>query len=330
MSKIDYYESLGVKKDASEGEIKKAYRKLAKELHPDVNPNNKEAEERFKQVSEAYEHLSNAEKKAKYDQFGHGRQPQRHSHTDYSVQKPIRKGSTMTLTIKLTLEEIHTGVKKSYRYRRDDNCGDCGGHGGTNIENCSICGGNGVVIEAFNTPFGTFRNMRGCTACDGIGTMPSVPCKSCNSTGVKQTDDTIEVDIPSGVQEGQTFVMYNKGNSLKSGEPGDLHIKFMELPHKTYVRTVSDLKMTTKLNYSQLVLGDKIDIDTIEGGRIRITVPEYSKVGTNLRIPNKGMKIFGKDGRGELIITLDIIIPTKISDEERDILNKLKEIVATK
>jgi molecular chaperone DnaJ len=325
MSKGDYYEILGVKREASIDEIKKAYRRLAKELHPDVNPDNKEAEERFKEVSEAYEHLSDQTKRAKYDQFGHNVGSGRHSSRyEHVMRRQPVVGETMSLLLKLTLEEIYSGVKKHYKYKRNDKCDTCSGIGGTDIQNCGTCGGNGVVASQINTPFGNFTQVLPCNACGGNGTTYKIECKTCKGSGVKSVEETINVDIPSGVQEGMTFVMAGKGHAVKGGECGDLHINIMELPHKQYSRSGSDLKMNLKLSYSQLVLGDKVDIDTIDGGKIRITVPEYSDVGTNLKVQNKGLKPYNKDTRGDIIITLGISIPKEINETMKDLLTKLK------
>ncbi len=328
MSKKDYYEALDLQKGASADEIKKSYRKLAKELHPDKNPDNKEAEERFKEVSEAYEHLSDPTKKANYDRFGHsnGRQQrQQHHSTQYHFNRPQRKGSDMTLTIKLTLDEVFNGVKKTYKYKRSDKCDDCLGHGGHDIVNCETCGGQGMVLEQLNTPIGSFMSARPCHVCEGAGTRTTRPCTTCNSTGIKTVEETIDVTIPSGVQDGMTFVMSGKGHAIKGGENGDLLINVVEIPHKTFVRNGNDLKTTIKLRYPQFVLGDKIDIETIEGGKIRIKVPPYTKVGTSLKVNNKGLKEFNGDVRGELIIHLDIDIPNSLTDEQKIIIEKLND-----
>lgn len=326
MSKRDYYESLGVKKDASAEDIKKSYRKLAKELHPDANPDNKEAEERFKEVSEAYEHLSSPEKKAHYDRFGHsnGRQQQQsYASRGFRFTKQVFRGQDMTLTVKLTLEEIFTGLKKTYKYKRSDKCDDCGGHGGTELVNCGTCDGNGMVMQEINTPFGQIMNPIVCWICEGRGTIANKACSTCSSSGVKVVEETIDVTIPSGVQEGMTFVMSSKGHAIKGGENGDLHINIMEVPHKTFVRNVNELKMNLKLSYKQLVLGDKVEIPTIDGA-IRVNIPSHTKVGANLRIPNKGMKAFNSDTRGELIIGVDIEIPQSITDEQKALIEQLK------
>ena len=323
MAKKDYYKTLGVERTSSEDEIKKAYRKLAKEHHPDTGPNggNKAL---FQEISEAWETLSDPDKKSKYDQFGHDA-PRSRFTSEHFYQHQVRKGADLTLVIKLTLEEIFTGVKKTYKYTRADACPDCEGHGGTNRENCNVCGGSGVVGESIRTPFGNLQAMRPCHVCVGTGTAYTKACVTCQTSGIKNTEETINVDVPHGVQEGITFVMEGKGHFIKSGTHGDLHIRIMELPHEKFVRSGNDLKTVVKLTYPQLVLGDKVEIDTIEGGRIRIKIAGHSKVGSNLKIVDKGLKAMGKENRGELIITLDIDIPSKISKEEKELITKLKE-----
>lgn len=325
MSKKDYYDVLGVKKDATEVEIKKSYRKLAKEYHPDKNPDNKEAEERFKNIAEAYETLSDTEKRRNYDQFGHNQQRSRVTREQYHYQAPQRVGEHMQLLIKVTLEEVYTGIKKRYKYNRNVSCGECSGHGGTDANNCHTCGGTGMVMQILNTPIGQIRQMFPCYTCEGTGLTYTKPCTSCNSSGVKVKEEVVEVDIPSGVQEGMSFIMSGKGHAIKGGIDGDLHINIMELKHDYYVRNGSDLRITIKLSYPQLVLGDKIEIITIDGGKIRFTIPEYSEVGSDLRIKDKGLKMYNKDTRGDIIVTLGISIPKEVDDDTKALIIDLKE-----
>ena len=336
MSKRDYYAVLGLTKGASQDEIKKAYRKLAKELHPDKGGD----EDKFKEVSEAYEVLSDEDKKSNYDRFGHN-QPRggggnpfgfnaedifgRHFNQGY---KQVRVGETLSLTVKLTLEEIFSGVNKTYSYNRNVSCTDCEGHGGTDPYDCPACDGSGMITNLTRTPMGVFQTSQPCPTCDATGTKHRTPCNTCSGSGLTNIKETVEVTVPAGIQNGMTFVMEGKGQGIKSGNNGDLHIKIIELPHKVFTRIGADLKMNLKLSYPQLVLGDKVEIDTIEGNKIRMSVPEYSDVGTNLRVPFKGISVYGKDGRGDLIVTLGIEIPKALDDEAKEAVINLKEKLA--
>jgi molecular chaperone DnaJ len=233
----------------------------------------------------------------------------------------------MNLSVKLTLEEIFTGVKKRYNYKHNAKCEVCNGHGGTEPRNCETCHGSGIVIRVLNTNIGQFRQPYPCPMCEGIGLKYAKGCEPCNNTGLSSIEETVEVDVPSGVQDGMTFIMPRKGHAIKGGEAGDLHITVMELPHKIYTRSGSDLKMKLKLTYSQLVLGDKVEIDTIEGGKIRVTIPEHTDVDTTLRAQNKGLKAYGKETRGDMVISLGISIPKQITETTRELLTKLKNSI---
>ena len=332
MSKKDYYEILGVKKDANSDEIKKAYRTMAKQWHPDKNQGNKEAEEKFNEISEAYEHLSDSDKKAKYDRFGHSS-----NNSGYGNQDPVadffrrqhrqvRVGENMSLVLKLTLEEIYNGVKKRYKYKRTQSCNECDGHGGTGTNECTVCQGSGIAHRIMNTPIGVVQQSFTCNACSGVGTTYDVACKKCSGGGVSEVEETIEFDIPHGVFNGMTFNMRGKGHAIKNGQTGDLNINVVELQHKIFTRINDDLKMNLKLKYTQLVLGDKVDIETIDGGKIRINIPPFSDVGNNLKVQNKGLKRYDSENRGDLVVNLLIEIPKTISDDEKELLEKLKEL----
>ena len=336
MSKRDYYSVLGLAKGASQDEIKKAYRKLAKELHPDKGGD----ENKFKEVSEAYEVLSDEDKKSNYDRFGHN-QPRGGGGNPFGFNmedifgshfnqgyKQVRVGESLSITVKLTLEEIFSGVNKTYNYNRNVSCTDCEGHGGTDPYDCPSCNGSGMITNLTRTPMGVFQSSQPCPNCDAIGTKHRTPCNTCSGSGLTNIKETVEVTVPAGIQNGMTFVMEGKGQGIKSGNNGDLHIKIIELPHKVFTRIGADLKMNLKLSYPQLVLGDKVEIDTIEGNKIRMSVPEYSDVGTNLRVPFKGVSVYGKDGRGDLIVTLGIEIPKALDDEAKEAVINLKEKLA--
>ena len=333
MSKRDYYEVLGVNKNSTADEIKKAYRKLAKEHHPDKGGD----ETLFKEISEAYEILSDNDKKARYDRFGHlddnrGNYDDMHSgfqdmFGQFFRQKQARErvGENMTLTVKLTLEEIFEGVNKKYNYTRNVSCSDCSGHGGYEPQECSTCSGSGHIKQVTRTPFGFMENITDCHVCSGTGTTFKNECKTCNGQGLVKKQELVEVTIPTGIQDGMAFVMAGKGYGIKSGREGDLIIRISELPHDKFTRIGSELKMKLKLQYHQLVLGGKVDINTIEGTTIRIPISEYSQVGQNLRVPFKGLRELNTDKRGDLIVSLDIDMPKTLDDSVKEVIIDLKE-----
>jgi molecular chaperone DnaJ len=339
MSKRDYYEVLGINKNATADEIKKAYRKLVKIHHPDKGGD----ETLFKEISEAYEILSDKDKKNKYDTFGHtdnnyvNHDDMRSSFDDMfskifrrQQQSRERVGENLTLTIKLTLEEIFQGVKKKYNYIRDVSCGDCSGHGGSEPQDCATCGGTGHIRQVNRTPFGFMEQISDCHICNGTGTTFKDECKTCSGKGLVKKQELVEVDIPTGVIDGMSFVMSGKGHGIKSGREGNLIIRISEIPHNIFTRVGSELKMKLKLQYHELVLGGKVDINTIEGATIRIPISEYSQVGQNLRIPFKGLRELNTDKRGDLIVSLDIDMPKSLNDSVKSVIIDLKEIYEKK
>jgi molecular chaperone DnaJ len=335
--KRDYYEILGVDKNTPEGDIKKAYRKLAKKYHPDKNPDDKESEEKFKEVGEAYEVLSDEDKKARFDQYGHdapvrgggGFQDINDLFNRFSGQnrqshrKPV--GKNLRLNISLTLEELYTGVTKKVRYQRMKQCTPCDGHGGHNPTSCGTCGGQGRVILTQQTQMGMIQEIRSCPDCGGNGTKFSSTCGDCSGAGVLKEEKLIDINVPSGIRNESALQLNNLGHSIKGGTAGHLIVMVTEIPHDVYTRVGNDLRMKLKLDYSALVLGTKAEVPTIEGGKIRITIPEYSKVRDNLKITSKGMKLPNSDVRGDMTLELDIDMPTEITIEERELIEKLKK-----
>jgi molecular chaperone DnaJ len=346
MAKRDYYDILGITKGATQDEIKKAYRKKAIEHHPDKGGD----ENLFKEVAEAYEVLSNQTKKDMYDKYGHNApksgqggggfnpfdmfaQYFRNDNNTFGNRQPRqKKGYNLNLTVKLTLEEIFNGTNKKFKYRRNDTCKSCSGSGGTGKKTCPTCQGAGMVAEVINTPIGQFRNAATCGTCEGTGQVVENACNTCGSTGVVNIEDIIDVTIPHGVTDGLHMVVEGKGHAVKNGVPGDLIITMMELAHENFVRQGNDLKINVDLTYPQLILGDKIDVPTIDGTKIRVTIPEYTKVGTNLKIPNKGLKQLHYTNRGDMVISINLSVPNQVSEEEKNLiveLKKLNEKVAT-
>ena len=347
MSKRDYYEVLGISKPSNQEEIKKAYRKKSMEHHPDKGGN----EDAFKEVAEAYETLSDPQKKESYDIYGHngprqnqgggnpfdmfaemfgrgGFNPFGNNH-----QKRQRRGNDLNMTVKITLEEIFNGITKKFKYKRNETCVSCSGSGGTGKKQCPTCQGAGMVTEIINTPIGQIRNAVGCSTCDGEGYIVDRPCNFCGGYGVMGIEDNVDINIPYGVLDGSRLAVSSKGNSIKNGTTGDLIITIMEIAHERFIRNGNDLRLTLGLTYPQLILGDKVEVPTIEGTKIRITVPEYTKVGDTLRIQNKGLKQYNTAHRGDMILAIDLTIPKEITDEERKLIEELKKInekVATK
>ncbi len=332
MSKRDYYEVLGVQKNASDKDIKKAYRTLAKENHPDKNPDDKEAEERFKEASEAYETLSDSKKKAQYDQFGHQRQGGGHqSHDDIfrdfaRRQRPIRKGQDLRVNLKLDLEEVFSGVHKKIKYKKMAVCSPCNGKGGHKVSTCGTCNGLGSIFRTRRLGQHVLQEQTVCHMCQGSGEKVTDTCKSCSGSGLVAEDILLELDIPAGIQDGMQIMQEGGGHGIKDGVDGNLIITVTEKPHKLFNRNGNDLKHSLKLSYSQLVLGDKVEVPTIDGGKIRVTIPPHSDVADNLRIPNKGLNVLHANRRGDMMISLGITIPKKISEEETELLKKLEEI----
>ncbi len=332
MAKRDYYEVLGLQKGASDDEIKKAYRKKAMEMHPDKGGDN----ELFQELNEANETLSDPEKKARYDQYGHsgGRSNQGFNPFEeffrraqgHNFRRPELRGQDMHLNIKLTLEEIFNGVTKKFKYKRNNTCVTCSGKGGTGITQCSGCLGSGVRTQIFQTQFGTQSLTQTCEMCNGNGEMVEVNCEKCAGSGLELTEETVSIDIPSGVLDGMAMNMTGFGHHIKNGKTGDLVIRLMELPHEKFVRNGNDLKFNLRLTYPQLILGDKVEVDTIEGSKIRIEVQEYTKTGAILRIPNKGLKQLQSDKRGDLLLHVELNVPTKVSDEEKELIKAIKKL----
>ncbi len=336
MAKRDYYEILGLTKGATDEEIKKAYRNKAKTMHPDAGG----SEELFQELNEANEILSDADKRAKYDQFGHAR-PQQQGFDPFAeffrragnpFGRQQMRGENMHLTIKLTLEEIFKGVNKKFKYKRNNSCATCSGKGGTGVTQCTACSGSGATTQTIQTQFGTQIITRTCNVCGGGGEVVEVKCAVCNGSGLESTEETVSIDIPSGVLDNMNMSMTGFGHHIKNGTAGDLIITLMELPHEQFVRNGNDLKYNLKLTYPQLILGDKVEISTIEGTKIRIDVPEYTKTGAILRIPAKGLKQLQSDNRGDLLLHVELSVPSSMSDEERELvlsIKKLNEKVAT-
>lgn len=333
MSKKDYYEVLGVNRTATQEEIKKAYRKLAMTNHPDKGGD----ETLFKEIVEAYEILSDENTRQNYDMHGHKRETKNNMGYD-SMEEFLRqngfgqfqqrqtKGNNLNLIIKLTLEEIYNGVDKKLKYHRAEKCAGCSGNGGTGSKTCPRCNGAKVVTEVFGNEFGRFATTTTCETCQGDGVLHENTCNKCGGIGTSIIEDILELSIPHGVSDTMKMVMQGKGNAIKNGINGDLIIGIMEIPHQTFVRNSDDLKLIIKLTYPQLILGDKIEVLTIENTKIRININKYTKVGDILRITGKGMKKMNLEDRGDLLINIDIDIPNNISDKELELIRELKKL----
>lgn len=348
MTKRDYYEILGVSKTATPEEIKKAYRQLAIKYHPDKNPDNKEAEEKFKEASQAYEVLSNPEKRKKYDQYGHDAMQggsDFHEYADFSDifsnfgdifgdlfgagqsrQKRSKTGMTpqqghdLSFNIEITLKESYLGVKKEFSISHFVTCNTCSGSGcavGTKPEKCSNCHGTGAI----NYRQGFFAFSQPCNKCNGQGFTIKTPCPTCKGQSRTQAKETIPVNIPAGVYNGAELRVRGKGDAgIYGGQTGDLYINVKVSEDKKFWRKNNDLVTNLNLTYPQLVLGCQVDIENIDGQMHTIKISKGCPVGEQIVMPGKGFSIPGSLARGNLIIITKCHIPTKLSSKAKELL----------
>lgn len=354
MAKRDYYEVLGVSKNASEQEIKKAYRKLALKYHPDKNPDDASSEAKFKDAAEAYEVLSNAEKKSKYDQFGHagmsgaagGFGAGGMSMDDIFEQfgdifggtfgfgrqssgpgRRVHRGSNLRIKVKLTLKEIAKGVIKKIKVNKFVSCKPCGGSGaeGGSYSTCSTCGGSGQVVRVTNTILGQMQTASTCPACSGEGRTIQDKCKSCYGDGILRDEEVIEIDIPAGVEEGMQLAVSGKGNAgPKGGIAGDLLVVIEETPHHDLLRDGQNLYYDLYINFADAALGTSVEIPTIEK-KAKIKIEAGTQGGKILRLKGKGLPSVNGYGNGDLLVNINVWTPQQLSKEEKQILEKLKD-----
>ena len=356
--KRDYYEVLGVSKGASEDEIKRAYKKLARKYHPDMNPGDKEAEEKFKEVNEANEVLSNPEKKAKYDQFGFaGVDPNYGADQggyggaggfDFGDLGDIfgsffgggfggggrrnpnapQRGESIRASLSVDFTEAAFGCEKSITIDRSEQCPTCKGKGcapGTTPEVCTECHGTGTVTQAQRTPFGMMQSQTVCPKCRGKGQIIHQPCPDCRGAGVVRKRRTIQVNIPAGIDNGQTISLRGQGHSGKNGGPaGDLLITVMVRPHEIFRRDGTAVFCEAPITFTQAVLGGTLEIPTIDG-KVKYDIPEGTQTGTVFRLRGKGIPVLNGRGRGDQYVTVNIETPRNLNREQKEALKKFSE-----
>ena len=356
--KRDYYEVLGVSKGASEDEIKKAYKKLARKYHPDMNPGDKEAEEKFKEVNEANEVLSNPEKKAKYDQFGFaGVDPNYGAGQggyggaggfDFGDLGDIfgsffgggfggggrrnpnapQRGESIRASLSVEFTEAAFGCEKSITIDRFEQCPTCKGKGcapGTTPEVCTQCHGTGTVTQAQRTPFGMMQSQTVCPKCRGKGQIIHQPCPDCHGSGAVRKRKTIKINIPAGIDNGQTISLRGQGHSGKNGGPaGDLLITVMVRPHEIFRRDGTAVFCEAPITFTQAVLGGTLEIPTIDG-KVKYDIPEGTQTGTVFRLRGTGIPVLNGRGRGDQYVTVNIETPRNLNREQKEALKKFSE-----
>ena len=359
--KRDYYEVLGIQKGASEDEIKKAYKKLARKYHPDMNPGDKEAEEKFKEVNEANEVLSDPEKKARYDQFGFaGVDPNYGAGAggaggfgggfDFGDLGDIfgsffgggfgggqrrnpnapQRGESIRASVSVSFTDAAFGCEKSVTLERSEMCGTCKGNGcapGTTPEVCPDCHGTGTVQVRRQTPMGVFASNGPCRKCGGTGRLIHQPCPECRGGGTVRKRKTIQVTIPAGIDHGQTISLRGQGNAGKNGGPaGDLLITVMVQPHDLFRRDGVDVFCEAPITITQAVLGAELEIPTIDG-KVKYSIPEGTQTGTVFRLKGKGIPVLNGRGRGDQYVTVTIETPRNLNKEQKEALRKFSETV---
>lgn len=359
MEKRDYYEVLGVSKSADATEIKKAYRKLALKYHPDKNPGDKEAEEKFKEAAEAYDVLSNEEKRRRYDQFGHagvGGAGQGGFGGGMSMDDifsqfgdifgsfggfsgfggfgggrsacRVNRGTNLRVKVKMNLQEIATGIEKKIKVKKYVACQHCNGTGakdGKSYSTCSTCKGSGQVTRVQNTILGAMQTTSTCPTCEGEGKIINEKCTFCNGEGVLMSEEVISINIPAGVGEGMQLSLSGKGNAARrGGVNGDLIVLIEEEEHPELVRDGNDLLYNVFIGYPEAVLGETVEIPTIEG-KVKVKIEAGTQPGKILRLRGKGLPDVNGYGKGDLLAKVNVWIPKNLSKDEKKLVEKMKE-----
>ena len=353
MAKRDYYEVLGVDKNSDPNQIKSAYRKLAVKYHPDKNKGDKAAEEKFKEASEAYHVLSNAERKQSYDNFGHaafenaGGGRGGFGNFDFSShfsdifedffgegfggsgrrsRRSNNRGSDLRYDLSITLEEAYTGKKQDIKFSTSEKCDTCSGSGskpGHNADSCSMCGGHGQVRSSQ----GFFTVQQTCPQCSGSGEEITNPCSSCNGQGKKQTSKRLSVTIPKGVDDGTRIRLAGKGEAGSRGASnGDLYLFINVYSHDLFKRSDENLFFECPISIADAALGTSIEIPTIDGGKAKIKIPQGTQSGKQFRLKGKGMPYMRGGGTGDLYVQVNTEVPVSLNKEQKELLEKFREI----
>ena len=357
--KRDFYEVLGVKKGASEDELKKAYRKLAKENHPDLHPGDKECEARFKEINEAYEVLSDPDKRAKYDQFGHAAfDPSQgfgggggfggfegfggfgdifsdifgggFGFGGGGGRNPNapRKGDNLRATVNIKFEEAAFGVKKDVFVSKIEQCHECKGTGcaeGTTTEVCPDRKGTGTVMSTKRTPFGMVQSSEQCPKCKGRGKIIHSPCKTCRGIGSVRRQHKVSVSIPAGIDDGQTISLKGQGNAgLNGGPAGDLLITVLVQPHARFERDGASILLDQEISFSQAALGAEVEVPTLDG-KVKLNIPEGTQSGTTFRLKGKGVPFLRNGGRGDQFVTVNVAVPRSMTSTQKNALRRYAE-----
>ncbi len=358
--KRDYYEVLGVSKEASADEIKKSYRKLAKQYHPDMNPGDAEAEKKFKEDNEAYDVLSDSDKKAKYDAYGHAAfDPSAGGGAGFGGfggfgggfgdfgdigdifssffggggggssrrNGPVR-GDDINVRVTLTFEEAVFGVKKEISFHKVQKCSTCGGSGaekGTTPKTCSTCGGSGQVRVQQRTPLGFMQTTKQCDACHGTGKIIEKPCSDCRGAGYTRVPKKLDVNIPAGIDDGQRITLRGQGSDGRNGgSAGDLNLIISVRPHGVFEREGNDIYCEIPITYSEATLGAEIEIPTLEG-KEKYSIPEGTQTGTTFTLRGRGVQYVNSKSRGNLHVTVNVEVPKNLSGEQKELLRKFAE-----
>ncbi len=353
MPKQDYYEVLGISRGAAADEIKKAYRQMAMKYHPDRNPGDKEAEEKFKEAAEAYEVLSDPDKRQRYDRFGadgvRGGGAGGFGGFDFDLSDALRtfmsgfggfgdifgdstgrpspqRGHDLQVRLKLTLEEVATGVEKTIKIKRWNQCETCHGSGAASsdaLQSCPDCGGSGQVRQVSRSLFGQFVNIAACPRCGGSGRIIKKPCPSCTGSGRKKGEATLRVKIPAGVSTGNYLTLRGEGDAgPKEGPSGDVVVLIEEAADERFERHGDDVLYELGVSYTQAVLGDDVQIPTLQG-KAKLTIEPGTQSGKILRMKGKGIPHLHGSGRGDQLVQIHVWTPEKVSKEVREILQQL-------